>query len=226
MKTLVATITAAALAVSIGAAHAKNDVILYQNPQSSWLTYKAIGDRGNPICGMMAIGGSKRSGVMSFNVKNMSPDEDGPHAGGLFFMIGKTSWKFPEGDDGVRIPLAIGFDNSPDEVVTADAGGYANDTTGPVVQFKVEEKQEGQTQVFLEMLAHASTMWIKFKSGNEQPWTIDMHGTRGAVTALQQCFAKLPNYQATQPYSSAPGTQPFSLDPKSVKTTKERGSDI
>jgi hypothetical protein len=156
---------------------------------------------------------------MTFNVKNMSPDDDGPHDGGLYFMIGKTSWQFPKGD-GVKVPLAIGFDRNPKEIVTADAGGYVDDKTGPTVRFTIEETQEGQSQVFLEMLAHADTMWIKFKAGNEQPWTIDMRGTREAVTALRQCFAKLP--RATQPYSSAPSTQPFSLNPKSVKTTKEK----
>ena len=213
MKTLVTTITA--FAVSIGAAHAKNETILFQSPQSNWWTYKTTGDRGGPLCGMMTF----QRGGMIFNVKNMSPDDDGPHPGGLYFMIGKTSWKFPKGD-GVKVPLAIGFDNTPEEVVTADAGGVTDNKTGPTVRFVVEQKQEGQTQVFLEMLAHADTMWIKFKSSNELLWTIDMHGTRGAVTALQQCFAKLPDYQATQPYSSAP-TRPFSLDPKSVKTTKE-----
>jgi hypothetical protein len=224
--------TVAAVAVTIttaGVAHARTTsgpVILYQDPQSIWLTYKTTGDRGNPLCGMMAVARGGKGSAMTFNLKNMTPDDDGLHDGGLFFMIGKAGWKFPKGD-GVEVPLAIGFDDKPDEIVTATAGGYADDKMGPVVKFTVEERQEGQAQAFLEMLAHADTMWIKFKAGNEKPWTIDMRGTRGAVSALRHCFAKLPNTTATQPYSSAPDTQPFSLDPKSVKTTKgKQGRDI
>jgi hypothetical protein len=222
MKMLTSLAVAALVALG-GVAHAKKNepVILYQNPQSAWWTYKTIGDQGNPLCGMMAFGHG-----MTFNVKNMSPGDDGPHDGGLYFMIAKTSWQFPKGD-GVKVPLAIGFDDGPNEVITADAGGYADDKTGPTVRFTVEERREGDTQAFLEMLAHADKMWIKFKAGNEQPWTIDMRGTRGAVSALRQCFAELLNNKGTQPYASTPDTQPFSLDPKSMKTTKEKqGRDI
>ena len=131
--------TIAAVAATIttaNAAHARKSepVILYQSPQSAWMTYKTIGDLGNPLCGMMAVDRG-----MTFNVKNMSPDEDGPHVGGLFFMIGKTSWQFPKGDR-VDVPLAIGFDDKPNERITANAGGYADDTTGPTVKFVVVMK--------------------------------------------------------------------------------------
>ena len=70
--------------------------------------------------------------------------------------------------------------------------------------------------------AHADNMWVKFKNGNEAPWSLDMKGSRGAANAFAQCMASLPQQpQASQPYDRNTPTQPFDAN----KTSKN-GRDI
>jgi hypothetical protein len=132
-----------------------------------------------------------------------------------------NSWKFPE--DGVEVPLSIGFGNDETEVVTATGGGYTTSSPGkfPMVEFTVQQKKEGQLEAFLELFGHADTMWIKFKAGNEEPWTFPMDGSRGAMTAFSKCLAKLSSSRETQPYAAPKETQPWD-----AKATSKMGRDI
>lgn len=221
MKTFTA-IAAALLAASISTADAarkteKDDFkVLFQG--RNWYAYQVTSTQGDPVCGMTTSGHSNRGHDMVFNIKNISFDDG---SDGLFFMITKNSWKFPE--DGVEVPLSIGFGNDETEVVTATGGGYTTSSPGkfPMVEFTVQQKKEGQLEAFLELFGHADTMWIKFKAGNEEPWTFPMDGSRGAMTAFSKCLAKLSSSRETQPYAAPKETQPWD-----AKATSKMGRDI
>jgi hypothetical protein len=210
VKNLIASLLACA-AILPSVANAKDDfTYLYQ--EDIWYAYSVISTDGKPVCGMTASGDGDRGHSMVFNIKNYVDDKDGSE--GLFFMINKNGWKFPK--NSVKVPLSLGFDDKADEVITAEAGGYMAKGNLPMVEFTVPQKQTGQLETFLEMFAEADNMWVKFKSGNEAPWTIDMKGSRGTANAFAKCLKKLNTSRETQPYSAVTPkeTQPWSAAPQ------------
>ena len=217
MKLIALAAVALMAASATTTAHARTETgtvatTLYQS--GDWRTYyHPKTTDGSPACGMSAMLHDERGHLVNLDVKKF--DE------GLWFILAKDGWHFPANtiEAGVDVPLALGFDNDPKELVVAPGVGYMHKSI-PFVKFEVRETQQGQTDAFLEMFAHANSMWIKFKAGNERPWAVSMLGSRGAVDAFQDCEARLRG--ESQPYSSAP-SQPFE---KRVKTTREPGHEI
>jgi hypothetical protein len=153
-------------------------------------------------CGMDA------AGVMNGQYALFSVKTSGD---GLVFIIMKDGWKFPSSDskNGVVVPLTLGFDNNKDAFIGAAARGYMGDGKYPTVAFfaPTDGDNAKNADEFVEAFAHADSMWIKFENGNEQPWTVNMQGSRGAANAFRTCLASLPP-SATQPYGN-PATQPY-----------------
>jgi hypothetical protein len=94
----------------------------------------------------------------------------------------------------------------------------------PVVEFTVQQEKEGRLEGFLDIFGHADTMVVKFKAGNEEPWTIPMKGSRDAVNAFSKCLAQLNASRDSQPYSpkAKEETQPW----ETKETTAKKGHDI
>ena len=212
----------AIVAIMAGAADAKKaippkdkDDFTYLYKGDDWYAYYTkVVPENIPACGMTMSAENDRGQYMFFNMKTIKGD--GGHS--LLFMIVKNSWKFPGNDldHGVDVPLSIGFNTDYEhEYVTAVGGGYMQpgpEHRIPTVQFFVDEMKEGELDAFLELIAHADKMWVKFKSGNENPWRLSMRGSRGSVTAFRECLAKLDEPRETQPYMTGPKSQPKEHD--------------
>jgi hypothetical protein len=123
-------------------------------------------------------------------------------------MLMKDGWRFPsqahDSDTGVKVPVAVGFDNDPDEYLVSEGRGYTGvdeqGTKFPTVDFLVAETQDGQTDAFFEKFSHADHMWIKFKAGNEKTMMFDMVGSRNAVNAWYTCMRDIAKQNDSQPY--------------------------
>jgi hypothetical protein len=221
------TIAAAAIIATAsvaGAATNKKDDVTYLYSGDIWYTYKTTGDEGNPICGMTVTGKEGKKNSMIVNIKNVTFDDG---SDGLYFMINKSSWRFPKDGSEVSVPLTIDFDDKKDVVDAKGAGSIHKMKDGdklPVVEFTVQQEKEGQLEGFLDIFGHADTMVVKFKAGNEEPWTIPMRGSRDAVNAFSKCLAQLNASRDSQPYSpkAKEETQPW----ETKETTAKKGHDI
>jgi hypothetical protein len=201
--------TTALVACTALSAQANADDTAYYYRGDTWKTFQStIQPQNTRACGMMTDGHNDRGQYALFSVKNLTYDG----VNGLFFMLSKEGWNLPghDVDTGVPVPLAMGFDNDPKEYLVSEGRGYTGSANGykmPTVEYTVRETEDGQTNAWLEMFAHADRMWIKFKAGNERTWSFDMKGTRSAVIAYHRCMNDIARQQDTVPYSSAPTTR-------------------
>jgi hypothetical protein len=128
----------------------------------------------------------------------------------------KRSWRIPTGTE---VPLQVGFDGAafgkPVNAfggVDAKAGAYVTSHIAPEA-----------VQNFIREFSEGNKMWIRF-GGNEEPWIIDLTGSRGAAEAFTACTVRVP--KPTQPYTSQAPTQPFQSPPtvKPAFNGQERGA--
>jgi hypothetical protein len=221
MKTFTA-IAAALLAASISTADAarkteKDDFkVLFQG--RNWYAYQVTSTQGDPVCGMTTSGHSNRGHDMVFNIKNISFDDG---SDGLFFVITKNSWKFPE--DGVEVPLSIGFGNDETEIVTATRRRLYDFLSWKVsyggVHRPAEERRSARS---LPRAARSRRYHVdQVQSRQRRALDLSHDGSRGAMTAFSKCLAKLSSSRETQPYAAPKETQPWD-----AKATSKMGRDI
>ncbi|PSO32520.1 hypothetical protein C7G41_12800 [Bradyrhizobium sp. MOS002] len=124
---------------------------------------------------------------------------------GLTVQIFKASWRFPT--DRTPIPMTVGFDQVP--LLDGNAYGYnpaAGRPTGGMVEFEVRPDLSVN---FVETFAGATTFWVRFKEGNERPWSMYLSGSRDVTTVFSHCIVSMSPKGTTQPYSGS-GTQSYS----------------
>jgi hypothetical protein len=170
-----------------------------------WTNYVGIGDTGAKLCGMSII---TKAHDQAVHIKYY------PSTNIYWVQLFKDSWRIP---NGTELAIEVGFDNeswgSMDHAI-----GNTLDHSGEI-EFPIGEESVGS---FLENVAGAKVMWIKFPDGNEKPWTTPMEGSRNSVTSFAKCAAAVAGSQTqpfsnnTQPYSN--GSQPFSKN-KNVPTS-------
>jgi hypothetical protein len=120
---------------------------------------------------------------------------------GLVIQVFKNSWHFPA--RATPVPVVVGFDNRP--VYDVVGLGYPADHEG-LVELHVEPAHSVE---FMELFSNANTMWVRFKQGNDLPWTTKMFGNRGAASMFARCVVQFaPSGRPTEPYNAAP-TQPY-----------------
>jgi hypothetical protein len=202
MKKLLITTVAA---IAAFASTAQADMTLAS--KGYWRTFAITSnDHGTPICGMETT--MQKGNVSEALMVKAQGDTDA-----LWVQFFKTSWKFPADGKAVDVPLNFKLDNG-DHFDAAANGFMAKDKTGSrtisVVEFKIDPDFKAE---FLESLAHASSVAVTFKQGNEGSWTIKMDGSRDAVMALKKCASNLPSEEtATQPFDNTSTSKNTSKD--------------
>lgn len=156
----------------------------------NWTVYvQGTNDDGTPVCGLRSEGTGQSVFVKWFASK---PD-------GLSVHFFKDSWSIPED---TKITLTVRFDG--DEFGTQDdaIGGmfkYNNGRQVGVVYSRVVGTSLAAK--FLEEFAHANKMAVLFPGSTEQPWVLDMTGSREASEVLKMCIKQ---NARTQPFSTQP----------------------
>ena len=164
-----------------------------QVQRGAWTIYDSPGNAGRPICGVYVTGDYRRS----LHIKYVLGDEH------LTIMMFKPSWRFPT--EGVALPLTVWFDSKP--YSTDDARGVHFPDSGAAVVTTVPNKLLTE---FLNQFSEAKQMAVKFDSGNEPPWTVNMNGSREAATLFKGCiYTLIDKNPMTQPYSQPQTTQPY-----------------
>jgi hypothetical protein len=165
-----------------------------------WSNYGGYGEKGAPMCGMSATN-TNSTDLQSVHIKWVD--------GAIRVFAFKRSWVIP---NGTKIPVELGFDG--DYFGSATAYGTTEDRgtrlQAGMVNFDIAPDAVDH---FLEEVAHANKMWIRFTSGNETPWNTDMTGSRNSVNALKVCISVHLKRRGTQPYGESRNdggsTQPF-----------------
>jgi hypothetical protein len=173
-----------------------------QVQSGAWTVYDAPGEAGTPLCGLSVNGDQQRS----LHIKYILGDTH------FTMMMFKPSWRFPSG--GVSLPLTIWLDEQ--NYSTNNARGVPDPKTGAMVIATVPNKILDE---FLKNFGEANRMSVRFDSGNEVPWTVNMVGSRYAAKLFAGCVTNLIGKnpttqpygqpQATQPYGAPPATQPY-----------------
>jgi hypothetical protein len=212
LKTLLASAAIAALFATAAYADYKSV------PSGNWRTYEAKSNTNTqPMCGME----TRWNAGMAFFVKYFQGADT------VTFQIMKTSWRFPK--EGVEIPMTIGVDKNPILEGKAIAGYMSGNL--PIVEFSI--RMSDQWPKFVEDFGEANQLWLRFETGNEPPWSMDMSGSRNAVAMMKSCIASINatytrpyGHSSTQPYGN-PGTQPVQPSqppPRQPAAKKDSGS--
>jgi hypothetical protein len=123
--------------------------------------------------------------------------------GDRFLMIQafRTSWRIP---GNVRIPVTLQVDSN--RVWTATAGNVESMNTG------ISWVVTGDAMLrFIEEFRLGSRMVLRFPTGSEAPWDINLGGTNAILSTFTQCMRDITG-TATQPFGQQPApapTQPF-----------------
>lgn len=174
----------------------------YNEVQSgAWTAYKGLSNTGTPTCGIRASGHG-----MDIHLK-YQPDADGDIAVQMF----KNTWSFASD---IEVPLSVGFDKN--VMLTATAHTKSGDSAGSFVEFGISGDRVAD---FLHEFGEADRMWIRFETGNEEPWEANMAGSRNAAAMFAGCIASLP--KATVPFGPQ-ATVPFGDQKATAK--KDNGS--
>jgi hypothetical protein len=127
----------------------------------------------------------------------------------VFVQLMKTSWQITKG---TKLRVEVGFDRNLDGVADSAQGEYINAQLGSLVTFHIGNDRLAD---FMHEFGEANHLWVRFPGGNEQPWVIEMTGSRNAKTAFMYCVNKVRGLPpATQPYGTSPSTQPFQQQPQ------------
>jgi hypothetical protein len=169
----------------------------------AWENYAGTNNEGGWTCGMSV---ANRDWSQSVHIKYFLS------SGHFEVQIFKMSWRIPNGTD---IPITLGFDRGTWGTINKATGSThtGDGSTWGMINFYIADESVID---FLENVAHADKMWLKFLDGNETPWVADMRGSRNSVNSLQACVAKAIRAAATppsQPYSGGGNTQPFAAEP-------------
>jgi hypothetical protein len=126
----------------------------------------------------------------------------------VFVHIFKTSWKIPSG---TKIPIWLKFDRGEPLTTTASGGSPEDGGIGGFVEFSIKPDF---TKDFLGLFANANSMTLGFEQGSENPWAINMTGSREVAESFRKCSLELAQKPgSTQPYGNSGTTQPYGNKP-------------
>jgi hypothetical protein len=191
MKRSLLLATAAALLMATSPASAFRS--LYKG--GAWQTYITTSDSdGKPLCGMSTSGNGA-----TLHVKYTS------HAK-LFIQIFQDGWSIPPG---TAIPGYLIFDKS--EKFPAIGTGYKDKDGQSYVEFTIKSGTEID---FMGLVADADKLIVGFDQGTQNPYRVNMTGSRMAAKALGSCADFVDALEtAPQPFAKhAP--QPFDTKPQ------------
>jgi hypothetical protein len=180
-KIIVAVVISAAL---VSAATAKPGTTTYFR-SGGWSNYAGRTSDDNLICGMSTF-----NSRMSLHIKYSDNS--------LYIAAFKDTWRIPKG---TTMSVDVGFDKTASWSDVKATGSMNTNGWGVITINVANSFMSG----FLEEVAGADKMWIKFNSGNETPWVADMTGSRKSVEAFKVCLDRFFGGGATQPF----GTQPY-----------------
>ena len=155
-----------------------------------------------PVCSVESLGTDKVEGRrLSVTIKAFRDM-------GLWVQLYKAGgWKFPK-NQRIAVPLEIWFDKT--HVLNADAYGYVDLTSHPVVEFRVAGEL---VHTFLNnFFRDANRMFIRFTQGNEGYWTIGLAGIDAISDSFASCIRDVNN--GIEPLTKPEPTQPYSPEAK------------
>jgi hypothetical protein len=177
MKLIRSFVTAATLALAVTAARAGDGFEIIKKG-GAWKAFSGVSSADRPVVGMFTQSGNK-----TLDIKHFGEDR-------LAVQMFKTSWQFPK-DRVVDVPVRITFDNSKRGFSGTGHGGYWDSTTDlAAVELAIEGVEEMGS--FMSYIMDARRMTITF-GGNEQPWVIDMTGSRDVTRAFATAMITLKN---------------------------------
>ena len=141
----------------------------------NWMTlFTARNTSGVPMCVMKAKTPAVAPGGWAY-VKYVNDR--------VYITFLKYSWKIPSN---TQVPASVQIDGDPPHPGKANAVLSADYTElfFPVGDDKLNE--------FYGAFAAGSQLKVSFPEGNEPSWTVDLNGTREAMTAFQKCIVDVP----------------------------------
>lgn len=189
--------TALALALASTAAHA--DMRDYAR-HGAWVLGRGLNSQHVQMCSVRTAFNDGRSFFLKWQADS----------GHLFIHIFKNSWRIPAGTE---MPLEVVFSSG--ESLTGTGSAPAT-LSGRGIEFQVSPDNVDD---FLDAFHDADKLEVRFPSGNERPWSINLAATDRATPAFRDCI-RMASRGNTQPHGpnvsrptpsrpSAPSTQPF-----------------
>jgi hypothetical protein len=170
----------------------------------AWTNYAGVNQDNNLVCGM-AINNT----TMGIHIKYINDK--------VIVQLFKTTWRIP---NDTKVSVEVAFDRDLWGSVEAWGGTMPSGTGQSYVSFAIAP---GSVDHFLEEMAHADKMIVRFPNGNgETPWVANMTGSRNSVTSFKGCSAKIAGKMPSQPFGSQP-SQPYP-QPTDGKPVVERGA--
>jgi len=204
----------ALLAAMMPSAHAGGDT--YTTARAGhWEAFQGTSDGGQSMCGMLTVINFNSGATGGMHVKYFAGNQH------TTIQLMKSTWRMPT--NAVNVPVVIGVDK---EVLwEAEALGYAGKLM-PIVEFYIKTDKFAD---FIEQFGAAAKFWIRFSQGSEQPWVLDMTGSRTVSKAFTNCVAATiqggGGGGTSQPYGKPDATQPFGNQPSQpFGAGKERGA--
>lgn len=177
----------------------RNGDTVYLKRSGAWTTYTGTTTEGNKVLGMYTLGSQGKA----FYVKYFGDNQ-------LVVQIFKDGWQFPSNN--VDVPFTITFDNGKSYPANGLARMDADKSKRPVAVVEATIDDPELAGEFMAELMKADKMSITFKQGNEQPWMVDMTGTRETGTAFTEAMKELCSDcggKPTQPFDASKPTQPY-----------------
>jgi hypothetical protein len=188
----------------IAGAHASDEIIAREG---NWQATRGVDWTGVPLCVMEPVNSTPGQAI---HIKWFAGDTM------MTIHLVKTSWNIPQG---TTMRVELGFDRNGFAAADGAVGApipskHARAFAGSYIQFKIADPK--LLADFALNFENALKMWLTFPAGTEQPWVVDMTGSRTIANAFFNCAQTLalpPSFTpGPQPYSSAP-TQPHGAAP-------------
>ncbi len=156
-----------------------------------WSAFAGTAQDGEPVCGVST---TSTDGTRFLGVKYFGGTQH------LTVHIMKDTWAIPQGT-----PVQLEVQFAGEAPWTARGMG-----DGRIVQFMVGDDD---VEAFVREFRAAPSAAIRFPSGNEAGWSINLSGSGAATSAMIGCMDALVNGRRapSQPFSGAPAapSQPF-----------------
>jgi hypothetical protein len=174
--------------------------IRYSYRSGAWTAFEGVATDGKQMCGVGTAGSDK-----SIYIKYFAGEEH------ITVQVFKDSWAIPKGID-INIQVQFG------QRTPWSASGHGKDN---MIEFIVKGNS---ISLFVSEFRSASIGTIRFLSGNEGGWTINLTGSNAATNVMTRCMNNLVTAQRapTQPFSSAPATPSQPFVPSSPSTGQPR----
>src|SRR5262249_55961576 len=112
----------------------------------------------------------------------------------FFVDLSKASWKIPINTE-VNVSVQLDSEAARNGTAVARSRSMSLPAIDLIISIP-DDKVKG----YLESFAAASRATVSFLQGNEPTWTVDLTGTREAMTAFNRCVSGLP--APTQPFGN------------------------